>query len=148
MISAVLLSGCAQTSYRAYESAGSATPLVDREVRYALDREFYADSPACVAVMPAKGDVAAELATGVERSMARYLSQRVSRVISPLERRRIVRQGGLDLAREDGRRLFARNARCAHFAVAEVKGVENTFVGVWSQRRIDLTLRLGRTSDG
>ena len=148
VISAVMLSGCAQTSYRAYESAGSATPLVDREVRYALDREYYADSPACVAVMPAKGDVGAEVATGVERSMARYLSQRVSRVISPLERRRIVREGGLDLARGDGRRLFAGIAGCAHFAEAEIKGAENTFVGVWSQRSIDLTLRLGRNSDG
>ena len=148
VMSAFLLSGCAQTSYRAYESALSATPLVDREVRYALDREYYADSPTCVAVMPAKGKVALKMATGVERSLARYLSQRVSRVISPLERRRIVREGGLDLARDDGRRLFAGIAGCAHFAVAEVTSAENTFVGVWSQRRIDLTLRLGRTSDG
>ena len=63
-MSAFLLSGCAQTSYRAYESALSATPLVDREVRYALDREYYADSPTCVAVMPAKGDVTLKMATG------------------------------------------------------------------------------------
>lgn len=140
--------GCTQTRYVDYAAIDADQPFPYRTVAYDIDREFYADFPDCVIVMPV-GNAAAWTADAalVEQSLARHLTSKFSRVVGPTERAIAARDYSVDLAELEDRKVLAAALRCDTFAYPTLTDRGNAYLIVVSQARIGLEVRLVRASD-
>lgn len=132
-----------QTSYK--ETTDPTSPL-DRQVVYKLDRSFYEDPPACVVVMPSRDTINSQLALMIEESIARHLTMKVPRIISPTERRRLERELAVDLSSTDGRQRLGHAANCRGFLDWRTLEVADGYALVYSSRSFGLELEIRRLS--
>ena len=144
-----VLSGCANaTVYRQSPASEDHAAPIAREVRFELRRTFYEDAPACVVVLPTVGAAPPELKKSLARSLARYLTLKVPRVVTPTVLSRLARKQAIDLDSETGWRMLAMMISCPHAVQAEIQEVSDLFVGVWAQKQLTVELRLMRAKDG
>ena len=148
-LSAVLvLSACVQTTYRQADPGSRSRLPFAREVFYQVSDEYYRDLPECVTVMPVRGIKNEKIGQMVELATARHLSQRIGRVIGPVERRHLLRKLVVNLDHEFDRRHYLAATGCRHFAVPTVKSIGNAYVFFWSQMDVELELAIVRPGDG
>ena len=148
LLAGLLLAACQSTTYRPVtrHEAPTASPM-DRRVDFHVDKELYRDPPDCVVVLPTKGIDDPGLARRIAAAYGRRLAGRVDRVILPQQRRRLARASALDLEHEADLRRFAALQRCAFHARAVNGRMSDSYMVVWSEKRIGFTLSLSRTSD-
>lgn len=139
--------GCVPTNYSSHGSADSTVPFLTRQVRFDLKPEAFRDAPDCVTVLAAEGTDSGELAELVESAVTRHLKVLMPRVIPPRERIRLERELALDLQDESDRRTFAGIEGCGLFLRPRVTGGGETYLVVWSQQSIELSLELLRGAD-
>lgn len=144
-----VLAACSQTRYAGYGKAPDDANPFSRTVEYEVSGDFYADPPACAAVMPFAGDGPRDpRAPIVEESLARQLSARFDRVVGPRLRDHLVRDLAVDLGNARDRRAFASGARCGAFVESKPWGDEGVFALFWTQERVGLEVRMVRATDG
>lgn len=118
--------------------ADETAPSGDRPIE-----RFFARPPDCVVVvtLPWSGvaDVSAPL---VEAAVARRLSDRVERVIGPVEREAIGRRLAVGLGDARDRRDFERVTGCGHVMEVRPLGPGSESLGFWAERRVGLALDL------
>ncbi len=141
------LAGCMTTSYGAFDQPDETVPLLQRRVEFEVTSAFHRNPPDCVIVLPLRGTSDQERAHSVERALARHLSQRVPRVIGPLERRRLERQLSVDLANPIDWQSFAHLSGCRSGLEAGLVEVRDDYVLVWAQRTLGLEAALIRFED-
>ncbi|GEM_PF-747827 len=146
ILAMLAVTGCAQTEYL-NQGEQSANPMA-RTVRADLKDEFFRVAPACVAVLPAVsvGPSSPQMATFIERAVARHLSQRVPTVIGPDQRRDLARRLTLDVSNPDDRHRFLKGARCDAFIEPQLMASSDDYFVIWSSRSIDLRLRMFQPS--
>jgi hypothetical protein len=143
-----VLSACSNTTYRSYDDPErNQNPILGREVTYWVHPRIYAARPDCAVVLPPKGKTSPVVVRLVGRALARYLGERLPRVIDSLERKRLAKAHGIDLDDERGRRRFAEAARCDGYLRWRVVNAEESYFLVWSQRRVRVEAALFRASD-
>ncbi len=144
------LTGCVSTTYHPYDKETASqeeVSLLEREVRYELRSAFYRNPPHCVSVLKTVGKGNQHLKGQIESVLARHLTGKVSRVISPLERDRLEKRDLLDTNNSEDLRRFAFKKRCPFFVQASLTQSENSYYVVWSENRIGLKLSLFRATD-
>jgi len=142
----ILLSGCSKTVYRSTGHSLNNGPF-EREVRFQLSRLFYSDFPECVVIFPTVGKEHRGLHKSLEDALTRHLVLKVPKVLSSEERRSLEKKMAVSIGSEDGRQLFAQNSGCRHAARINLMDAEDSFLGVWSQKKITIEARLFRISD-
>lgn len=120
---------------------------MERDVRFTVNNTFYEDPPSCVTVLPSKTVSGEGWGRTVEKALARHLTQKVARVITPLERSRLERNEAWDLEDKRDRRRFALRQRCPAFAQAFVKSMDDDYMVIWTEKRVAMAIRLTRASD-
>ena len=143
---ALAASAACTTTYRSYDGTAAAALPWDREIIYDVDPAIYSSAPECVLVAPAAPD--SPLSEIIERALARHLSEKVSRVIGPAERRRAERELALDLSDARDRRHFASASGCGAILEWTVLAAEDDYAVVFSQRRFGMEVALTRPGDG
>ena len=145
---ATVLGACSNTTYRAYDDPKrDQNPLLGREVIYWLNPEIYSAHPQCAVLLPPKAKPSSKVVHQVGRALARYLGEKLPRVIDPVERKRLEKTHGIDLQDEDGRRRFARATRCNAYLIWTVVRAEDSYFLVWSQRQLRVEAALYRARD-
>lgn len=146
---AAVLGACSQTRYAGYGKVPEEANPFSRTVEYEVTGAFYEDPPTCATVLPFAGDGPNDpRAPIVEESLARQLSARLTRVIGPRMRDRLVRDLAVDLGNPRDRKAFASGARCGAFVESKPWGGEGVFAVFWTQERIGIEVRMVRASDG
>lgn len=151
-VAMLILSGCAQTSYRSYDGASDET-RGDRVVKFKVTKAFFRAAPDCVLVLPTDGVAKAQDKLRIERAAARHLRGKIERVIGPDERSRLTRRMALDLTNDADRRYFSKYSykgrACRFFAIPSIFGIEQNYAFIWAGRRIHLGLKIisGESSD-
>ena len=138
----LFLSGCAQTTYSPYEKSHQEIPAFSRNVQFNIGDGFFRDPPNCITVLPVQGSIDGHLKRIVENAVARHLSGKVKRIIGPNERQILERRLAFDLEHPGDRRRFTQEARCRHFAQPEIKNADRTYVLVWTQKYLNLSLSI------
>lgn len=147
-LAVLVLSACVQTTYSQADPGSRSRLPFAREVFYQVSDEYYRDLPECVMVMPVRGIKNEKISQMVELAAARHLSQRIGRVIGPVERRHLLRKLMVNLDNEFDRRHFLATTGCRHFAVPTVKSIDNAYLFFWSQMDVELELAIVRPGDG
>ncbi|MEQ9639599.1 MAG: hypothetical protein RIM84_06190 [Alphaproteobacteria bacterium] len=127
------------TSYQPYE-APAAEPW-QRQVRYEVNDALLRQAPACAVIAPPAADSGA-LGRAVEAALGRGLTQRVTRVIQPRARDRMLRELALDLGDARSRRWFAGATGCRAVLDWSLTRDEDAFVVVWAHRAIGVQVAL------
>jgi len=142
LVALLVMTGCAQTEYL-HEGEQPENPMA-RTVRVDLKDAFFRIAPTCVAVLPtvSVSSTSPALTDFIERSVARYLSQRVPMIIGPNQRHQITQRLTVDLSDPDGRARFLKGASCDAFIEPQLMAASDDYFVVWSNRSIDLRLRL------
>ena len=147
------LAGCAKTTYNAAGHDAAAKPaedidlLIGREVTYRVERVIYTAMPRCAVVLAPTGKAPAAIKRLAGPSIARYLRDRIPRVIGPVARRRLQTSHKVDFSHNGDRSHFARATRCDAYLTWRVVTVEDNYFLVWSERRLGLALALYRARD-
>ena len=111
-------------------------------------RAYYDEAPQCVVVLPSYGLAGIVAGEDIAAALARQLSGRVTRVIHPHERRRLVRTMAVDLDHSGDMRHFAAAARCPALLRWQVLGGGNDNALVWSQKHLSIGAEITRARDG
>jgi len=147
---AVLATGCAETRYVPYKvSGGKELDVFSRTVAYEIDRALYVDMPDCVLIMsPEANDSQTPYARLVESELSRYLKEKFSRVIGPVERRVASRALVVNVSSLEDRRVLAEKLNCEAFVFTKLLDPGPTNLILWSQVSIDMDVRVERATDG
>jgi hypothetical protein len=148
LMAAATLAACSNTTYRSYDDPErNQNPLLGREVTYWLHPRIHSARPECAVVQAPKDNASTEVVRLVGPALARYLGERLPRVIAPLERTRLAKTHGIDLKDKGGRRRFAKATGCNAYLIWRVVNAEDSYFLVWSQRRVRVEAALFRASD-
>jgi hypothetical protein len=148
LILTLLLGACAGTRYVPYKE-GEEPNVFSRTVAYEIDREFYADMPNCIMVMPPEADVSQKPYTRlIESELSHQLKGKFSRVIGPVERRVASRAQALDVSIPNDRRILAKSLNCNAFVFTKLLSLDPTYLLVWSKISVGMDVRLERATDG
>ncbi len=141
------LTGCVTTDYQPYVAAREPSPFMERRVAYQVSGAFHRSPPNCAIVLPMLRAPTPDQAMTIERALARHLSQRLPRVIGPLERRRRARALAVDLARPGDRRILAESAACPALVEATLFEARDDYVVFWARRSLGLEVVMTRAAD-
>ena len=142
---AALSSACVSTNYVREDRAGdAASPAAwpARRVVYHLDRRLLDAPPECVVVLPPPPGRAPDLAAVIEPALERHLARKTARVLLAGEARRLVRELALDPGDAGDLRHLVRVARCPAVLSWRVVEAVDLYLGVWSERRLELEVTL------
>jgi len=139
---------CSKTTYVAYDGANDPVPLIERQVRYEVSDALYQVMPRCAIVMPATGTDSPDLAGMAERAVARRLADKIERVVGPDERDDAVRRMVVALDHDGDRRYFAASLGCETTLHVSLFDSGETYLLVWSQRRMGYEAELRTADDG
>lgn len=145
----VLAAGCTQTQYQAFDpkrDTASAIPL-SRVVNYELGEAYFRTPPSCVLVLPLVDARDSEAALLIEESAARFLRERVMRVIGPHQRRADERRLAVQTSTDEGRQVYTANRNCDSYLRLQLQQVEAVYALFWSGRQIGLSASLMRSRD-
>lgn len=140
-----ILMGCVTPQYHQVDRADE--ELKPTDVNFKVLDDFYNDPPACAAVMKAKADANPELGEMISKALARYLGEKVDRVIFPRNVKASAKRNGFDLADKTDRRRFAARERCRYYAVAELYDFGDDYVGVFAKKHVGVRIDLKRMDD-
>lgn len=148
VIVAIFAAGCTQTQYQAFDpaSTNAATPL-SRVVNYELSETYFRAPPTCVLVLPLVDARDHEAALLVEESVARFLRERVKRVIGPHERRTDERRLAVLTNTDEGRLVYVANQNCDSYVQLRLHQTDAVYALFWSGRQIGLSASLIRSRD-
>jgi len=141
------VAGCRTTQYRAYDEEPEGLEFFDRQVEFEVTADFYRNPTDCVVILPLRGTHHRQTRDMIERALARYLSERVPRVIGPHERRRLARNLAFDIADSDDWAGFARASGCANGLEAGLLEARGDYLVVWAQRTLAIEAVLIRLAD-
>jgi hypothetical protein len=144
----VLLSGCTRTEYRPYDAEGKPTPNFSRTVHFKLNSDYNETPPNCVVVYPPYSNTNPKLALRIEKTIVRHLSEKVSRVISGKERKLKANLLAYDLSVPRERKEFAGSEYCEAFLEYNIYQPKNSYMLIWSERRIGLEVKLFSQTNG
>ena len=138
------LSACAGTSYVTYNSATQVPESsLTSTVAYEVTPAFYRSPPECVVIRPFGNE---SMTTGVghaiERALARYLYEKVDRVVGPRERDQAANRLGVDARSTDGMEYILRHFRCDFVVRSTPIGNNGVYAVVWAQARVGLQVQL------
>jgi hypothetical protein len=144
LLTATLLAvtGCFATRYRAYDEDPEGLAYFDRQVEFEVTADFHRDPSDCIVVLPLRGTGDQQTRDMIERAFARYLMERVPRVIGPRERRRLARTLSFDIANPEDWAGFARASGCANGLDAGLLEARGDYLVVWAQRTLGLEAAL------
>ncbi|MDP6874297.1 MAG: hypothetical protein QF521_12270 [Alphaproteobacteria bacterium] len=111
-------------------------------------RAYYREAPQCVVVLSGPAEAGIVPGNRIARALARQLSGRVTKVIHPAARRRLVREMAVDLGHPGDARHFAAAIRCPAFLRWRVLGAGQDNALVWSQKYLSLEAEMIRARDG
>lgn len=137
-----VLSGCMQTTYRAYDPGSPATgeSLVGRSVEFQVKDAYYRRAPSCIVIAPLNGQV--------EEALERHFSGNFDRIVGPRERESAARRMALDPADPGDLRAMARNLGCHGVLEARFIGGDGVYAVFWSQAQVGLELTLNGLKEG
>ncbi len=141
------VAGCRTTQYGAYDTEPEGLAFLDRKVEFEITDDFYNNPNDCVVVLPLRGTNDHRTQEMVERALARYLSERVPRVIGPRHRRRLARSLAFDIADSQDWAGFAVATGCANGLEAGLLQAGDDYLVVWAQRTLGLEAALIGLSD-
>ncbi|MDH3241489.1 MAG: hypothetical protein OEO83_12585 [Alphaproteobacteria bacterium] len=148
LLAALALAACSNTTYRTYDDPErDQNPLLGREVTYWLNPIIYSARPECAVVLTPKDKPSPDVIRLVGPALARYLGERLPRVIDPLERKRLEKTHGIDPHDKSGRLRFAKATGCNAYLLWRVVSAEDSYFLVWSQRRLRVEAALYRVGD-
>lgn len=140
------LSACIPTQVKPVETdAQGEMQANDRTVQFHVSEAYYQNAPDCVIIKPMAADGPPELVRFVETSVARQLTGKVERVITPLSRDRLARENGYDLSNATDFKSFARAQRCAFHVTTELQGSGDQFAVIWSDKHVGVKMELKKT---
>ena len=140
------LSACIPTQVKPVETdAQGAMQANDRTVLYHVSEAYFQNAPDCVLIKPMAMNGPPELIRFVEKSVARQLTGKMERVITPLHRDRLARENGYDLNNATDLKSFARNQRCAYHVTIELQGSGDQFAVIWSDKHVGVKMELLKT---
>ena len=140
------LSACIPTQVKPVETdAQGEMQANDRSVLFHVSEAYYQNAPDCVIIKPMAADGPPELVRFVETSVARQLTGKVERVITPLRRDRLARENGYDLSNATDFKSFARSQRCAFHVTVELQGSGDQFAVIWSDKHVGVKMELKKT---
>jgi len=123
--------------------------VFDRMVVYKVERAFYDTIPTCTIIAPIKSPALnANASRLIERSINRYLSERIGQVISANQVKTALGKYALDLNRQSDRLALSKKFRCSTLVNAETNGIVQTYAFVWAQKQLALRLTMRRIHDG
>ena len=140
----MLLSGCQSISYVDYNSSSEVPDSsLSRSVAYEVTPAFELSPPDCVVVLPFGGK---NLPSGrgrfVERALARYLFEKVDRVVGPVARDHVAELQGVDARSSDGVEYLLRQFRCDYVIRSTPVGNNGIYALVWAQAQVGLQVQL------
>ena len=141
------LSGCYTTTYRPYDTEPTGPALLERQVAFEVKTAFYEAPGDCIVVLPLQGLADQPTRETVEAALARHLTERVSRVIAPAERRRRARHLGLDLEDPAAWPHFAAAADCPRGLAAGLTQSREDYLLFWAQHSLGLEAAVLRLED-
>ena len=96
-------------------------------VTYRVERAIYTALPQCAVVLPPDGKAPPAIYRLAGPALARYLGGRITRIISPFERRRLEKKHGLDIREDADRRHFALVTGCKTYLRWRVVAAEDNY---------------------
>jgi len=87
-------------------------------------------------------DTPSDSGRGVERALARYLFEKVDRVVGPVARDRVAVLQGVDARSSDGIKIILRHFRCDYVIRSTPIGDSGVYALVWAQARVGLQVQL------
>ncbi len=144
----ILISGCSRTEYKPYQIEENSKLNFSRTVHYQLNPDYKETPPRCVVIFPPYSNMNQKLALGIEKSIVRHISEKVHRVISGKERNLNASLLAYDLKVPRDRKEFAGSESCESFLEFNIYQPKNSYMLVWSERRIGLEVKLFRQIDG
>ena len=140
----MLLSGCQSISYVDYNSSSEVPDSsLSRSVAYEVTPAFELSAPDCVIVLPlGEKEVSSDRGRAVERALARYLYEKVDRVVGPRERDDAANRLGVDARSTDGMEHILRHFRCDYAVRSAPIGDHGVYALVWAQARVGLQVQL------
>ena len=142
-----LLGGCYSTNYHPYGEEPAGPALLERQVAFEVKDAFYEAPDDCAVVLPLQSFADPAARETVEAALARHLTERVRRVIAPMERRRLARELGLDLSDPQDWPPFAAATSCGRGLTASLTQYRQDYLLVWAQQSLGLEVALLRLSD-
>ncbi|MEG3619707.1 hypothetical protein V5T82_14675 [Magnetovibrio sp. PR-2] len=140
------LGACIPTQVKPVETdAQGAMQANDRTVQFHVSEAYYQNAPDCAIIKPIIGNGPTELTRFVEKSVARQLTGKVERVITPLRRDRLARKNGYDLSTPADFKSFARTQRCAYHVTIELQGSGDQYAVIWSDKHVGVKMELLKT---
>jgi len=140
----MLLGGCAGTSYVSYNSdMQMPESTLSSSVAYEVTPAFYRSPPECVVIRPF-GDEGKTSGVGyaIERALARYIYEKVDRVIGPKERNQAANRLGVDARSTDGLDAILSHFRCDFVIRSTPIGDNGVYAVFWAQARVGLQVQL------
>jgi hypothetical protein len=140
----MFLSSCQSMSYVDYNSAPEIPDSsLSRSVAYEVTPAFELSPPECVVILPfGKKDISSGRSRSVERALARYLFEKVDRVVGPVERDYVAELQGFDARSSDGVEYLLSHFRCGHVIRSTPVGDNGTYALVWAQAKVGLQVQL------
>ncbi|MCW8914768.1 MAG: hypothetical protein OQK24_02820 [Magnetovibrio sp.] len=142
------LAACVPAQVQSVETdAAGEMQANDQTVMYHVSPAYFQNAPNCVIISPMDNKNPTELSRFVESTVARQLTGKIDRVISPLSRDRIAREQGYDLKVPEDLKTFARSQRCGFHLTITLQGSGDQFAVIWSDKRVGAKLELRKTSN-
>ncbi len=117
----------------------------DRTVLYHVSPAYFQNAPDCAIIAPMQDSGPAELTRFVGETVARQLTGKLERVITPLRRDRLARENGYDLSNPTDLKSFARSQRCAFHVTVDLQGSGDQFAVIWSDKHVGVKMELLKT---
>jgi len=116
---------------------------LSRSVAYEVTPAFELSPPECVVVLPfGDKDMSSGRSRSVERALARYLFEKVDRVVGPVERDHVAKLQGVDTRSSFGVEYLLRHFRCNFVIRSTPVGNNGTYALVWAQAKVGLQVQL------
>ena len=144
----IFVTGCSRTEYKPYENGGKQSLNFSRTVHFELSPDLEEKPPKCVVVFPPYSNMNTELASRIEKSIIRYIAEKVPRVISGRDRNLKANLLAYDLRVPRDRKEFAGSEHCESFLEYNVYQPDHSYMLIWSERKIGLEVKLFRQTDG
>jgi len=148
LIMALNFSACAQTTYTSTGNDKLGSNPFERRVEFHKTNALYTMAPDCIVVWSSESGIKKSQLLLVETAIARHLSVKVDRVISPRQRDRIALSAGLDLKNPKDKKYFSELQRCGFELNIMSALTASDYLIVWSQNRVSLDLSLKRITSG